>query len=126
MNIGFTGHRDTIANEEDLLRIEETYPDATWIHGGAEGFDSQVHQVALRLGKVQGETLIILRPNYHYFPGKIAPLMRNETIVSLSSLIVACYDGRKIGGTFYTINYAHKRGIPVNVLTPSGTIPHPP
>lgn len=45
MNIGFTGHRNKLCNEQSLLRIEERFPGATWVHGGAEGFDTQVHSV---------------------------------------------------------------------------------
>ena len=118
MKIGFTGHRDKIANEESILRIEEQYPGATWIHGGADGFDSQVNEIALKLGKVEGETLIVIRPDYRNFKASVAPIIRNKTIVDMSELMYACWDGRKKGGTFQAKNYAIDKGVPVKYLTP--------
>lgn len=120
MNVGFTGHRDRIANEDSLLRIEDRYPGATWIHGGAKGFDSQVHDIALRLGKVEGETLIVIPPDYEGNPIQQAPLIRNEIIVKRSDVLVACYDGRKKGGTVFTIGRARKADLPILFLTPKG------
>ncbi len=51
----------------------------------------------------------VLSPQYHrgcYFE-------RNRYMVDESSRILAVYDGRKTGGTFYTIHYAgkHNKGI---------------
>lgn len=118
MNIGFTGHRDCIANEQSLLRIEERYPGATWIHGGAKGFDRQVDAIARLLGKVEGETLLIFKPNYELYKSTVAPILRNKAIVEDSNRIVACYDGRRKGGTYFTINYAKDKGLEVDYLTP--------
>lgn len=47
MNIGFTGHRNKITDPDELRQLETDYPGATWIHGGAIGFDTQVNTVAL-------------------------------------------------------------------------------
>lgn len=116
--IGFTGHRDWLCNEQSLLRIEERYPGATWIHGGAPGFDTQVNEVALKLGKALGDTLIVIRPDYDSYRPQVAPLMRNDIIVERCSILVACYDGRKSGGTLYTINRAKQAGKPVEYVTP--------
>ena len=123
MVIGFTGHRDKIANEQSLYRLEERYPGATWIHGGAVGFDTQVNDVGKRLGKVKGDTLIVIEPEYRLYHPKQAPLFRNMTIVNRCGLLVACYDGRKTGGTLYTINYARQTGVPIEYVTPVETIP---
>ncbi len=51
MLIVFTGHRDRIASPADLHAIESQYPLARWMHGGAVGFDAQVHTVGEALGK---------------------------------------------------------------------------
>ena len=120
MKIGFTGHRDKVAHELSLLNIERRYPGATWVHGGAEGFDSQVDALARKLGKVEGDTLLVILPNYRKFKSTVAPLIRNEQIVGMSDLLVALWDGRKKGGTFYTINYAKRCNIPVEYITPLG------
>lgn len=117
--IGFTGHRDWLCSEQSLLRIEERFPGAKWIHGGADGFDSQVHEVGLKLGKVLGETLIVIRPDYKQYSYHVAPLIRNQVIVDRVDRMVACYDGRKKGGTLFTINYAHKVHKPVEYVTPA-------
>lgn len=34
-------------------------------------------------------------------------MIRNRYMVALSSRIIAVYDGREKGGTFFTIRYAH-------------------
>lgn len=117
MLIGFTGHRDWLCDHQSLLRIEQRYPGATWVHGGAEGFDTQVNDVALLLGKELGLTLRVVRPDYMLYHPKQAPLMRNMVIVNMVSLLVACYDGRKTGGTHQCINYA-KGKVPVEYVTP--------
>lgn len=58
--VGFTGHRDRLAAESTILAIEQRFPGAVWVHGGAGGFDTQVNAIAKMLGKVLGETLIVI------------------------------------------------------------------
>lgn len=118
MIIGFTGHRDKLCNNDSLFRIEERYPGATWVHGGAFGFDSQVNDVALALGKVLGDTLIVIRPDYKRYASKVAPLVRNTTIVDMSDLMVACFDGRRKGGTHHCVGYAKYSKKPIEYVTP--------
>ncbi|MBR7032143.1 MAG: DUF1273 family protein [Clostridia bacterium] len=40
-------------------------------------------------------------------------LERNRMMADMSSLCVAYYDGRRSGGTAYTVRYSEKKGIPV-------------
>ncbi len=114
MIVGFTGHRDKLADEKDLLEVHNLYPDALWISGGAEGFDQQV----IAFGKSHDHELIVISPNYkkYYLAVKLAPLKRNEMIVDKSDIIVALYDGRTKGGTYYTIKYARKINKPIIFL----------
>lgn len=114
MIIGFTGHRNAICNVQILAQIAREYPGAIWIHGGALGFDTQVDKAARSLG-IYPTALI---PDYDRHGSSAAPLRRNDEIVHLSDLLVACYDGRGHGGTFYTINRAKEKGIPVIELEP--------
>lgn len=101
--IGFTGHRNRKAKEGELETVHEQYPDKIWVHGGATGFDTQVDKYA-EANKIR---CIVLRPDYK---GRIdAPLERNEVVVNVTGLLVACFDGRLRGGTRYTINYAKKQ-----------------
>lgn len=37
-------------------------------------------------------------------------LDRDRYMVEHSSMLIACYDGRKKGGTFWTVNYARRTG----------------
>ncbi|GEM_PF-2799099 len=50
-----------------------------------------------------------MRPDYARL-GRSAPLRRNDDMLSLCDLVVACYDGRQSGGTFYTVNKARALG----------------
>ena len=94
------------------------------MHGGAEGFDTQVNDVALLLGKELGLTLRVVRPDYMLYHPKQAPLMRNMVIVNMVALLVACYDGRKTGGTHQCIDYA-KGKVPVEYVTPTTRVKVP-
>lgn len=111
MIIGFTGHRDKTTDPDNLLQIEKMYPGATWLHGGAKGFDTQVNTIGLELGKVPEDSLVVLRPDYDKYAYKVAPLMRNRVIVENCDLLVVCWDSRTTGGTYYTLCYANKLGI---------------
>lgn len=108
MRIAFSGHRDRIAASTTLEDVYKNYPDAIWVHGGAAGFDAQVEAFA----KSHGIKTEVIQPDYKTH-GKSAPLMRNHTILRKSELLVACYDGRKSGGTYYTINLARKMELPI-------------
>jgi len=106
--IAFTGHRDKQTEEEFFDWIPKN---ALWVHGGAIGFDRQVQQYAYA-NKIQ--TLVIL-PDYEKYK-KDAPLIRNKEIIDKADMLVACYDGRNYGGTFYTINLARVKKIPIAFL----------
>ena len=49
---------------------------------------------------------------------KGANFRRNSFLVDNTSLLLACYNGDPHSGTGQTIRYAHRRGIPVRILTP--------
>lgn len=103
--VGFTGHRDKLAKLVQLEDIQNRYPDSIWVHGGAYGFDRQVQAFASERNIQQRA----IYPDYHEF-GIRAPLVRNQTIVDVCNVLVALYDGRRRGGTFYTIEYMKKQG----------------
>ena len=113
MNIGFTGHRDRSVDVSYLAKIYEKYPDSLWVHGGAQGFDAQVDGFAREMGI----TAKVIKPDYAA-GGRRAPLDRNDIMLSLVDFLVACYDGRIGGGTYYTVRQARKLGIPVMILQP--------
>jgi hypothetical protein len=102
--VGFTGHRDRVTELSLLDWMRSEYPGAVWVHGGAGfGFDAQVAGYA-KAWEIPTE---VIRPDYDRYRDrpKVAPLKRNEVIVSRVQVLVACWDGREKGGTFYTIRH---------------------
>jgi hypothetical protein len=117
MIISFTGHRDRRANSAELFTIEAEYPGATWVHGGAVGFDSQVDDVAKDLGKSEANgLLVVIKPDYARYSSKVAPIMRNFVIVDRGDILYALWDGRKAGGTYRTVQYAEEKCKPVVLM----------
>lgn len=113
MIVGFTGHRDKVASNNDIASVSSSFPNSSWVHGGAVGFDSQVEEFA----KLNGIRTYIIVPDYTTY-GDRAPLVRNEEIVNRSDALVAMWDGRTFGGTWYTIQLAVKKGIKI-ILIPA-------
>lgn len=113
MTIAFTGHRDKHVADAQLADLHAEFPDAVWVHGGAAGFDAQVSAYA----KAHGIPEVVYPPDYRHY-GRWAPLVRNHEIVAGAHLLIACYDGRKSGGTAYTIRLAETAGIPVRIWEP--------
>jgi hypothetical protein len=112
MVIGFTGHRDCLCDLSDLNRIVILYPAQTWVHGGAKGFDEQVEKFA----KNMGLRTMVIPPDYQTYGGSAAPLKRDEEIVRNSDMLVAMWDGRTTGGTWYTVTKAVQKRIPVILI----------
>lgn len=102
-----------MADPAQLRAIATRYPGAIWVHGGAAGFDRQVAAFAAANGIVTD----VLQPNFARY-GRAATLIRDRAIVDTSECLYACYDGRRYGGTYYTISHAKRAGKPVHLLTP--------
>lgn len=43
-------------------------------------------------------------------------LLRNRFLVENSSLLIACYDGRREGGTFHTLSLAQEKGLRITFV----------
>ncbi len=113
-----------------------------FLNGMAIGFDSECMEALLAL-KDEGEDIKIcavvpcadqpknfseeFKERYDYFLSradyivkedrtyfKNCMLLRNNFLVDNSSLLLAYYDGRKKGGTYYTVNRAKKNGIDID------------
>ena len=67
--------------------------------------DRQRYHAVLR----QADFRVVLSEEYY----KGCLLVRNDFMLSHASRIVACYDGRRRGGTFYTCNRARAMNIPI-------------
>ena len=100
-------------NPLDLVKISQNYPNSLWIQGGATGFDTQGEQVAEALG-IPCKCIPAEWATY----GKAAGPIRNEKMLDLAQLVVACWNGRTKGGTYQTITSAKRRGLEIVYLTP--------
>lgn len=121
MRIGFTGHRDLSFSPTLLEELAIAYPYAEWLHGGAHGFDDLVERIA-SIYKIKTRVFL---PDYKQYPAKLAPLKRNLQILEElvgHGFLVAGYDGRKKGGTRYTITQAYNKNIPVVILPPHSKV----
>lgn len=113
--IGFSGHRDAWADPRRLAEIADQMPGRIWLHGGAEGFDTQVQHYA----DLRGIGTQIIRPDYDTWPAKIAPLKRNDRIIEQSDLVVVCRDTkRETGGTTYVHRKVVEIGKPGILIPP--------
>lgn len=124
-----TGHR-VINNLKcrNLIytKLIECEPDRVII-GAAEGFDTMVgwacvfldipfyvylsHRMSHRDPDLMAHARKIEILSEHYYPR--CHLIRDEKMVQEGTDVIAWYDGRKEGGTFYTVNYADKLNKPV-------------
>jgi len=111
----FTGHRDRQLDQAQLEMIAGLYEGAIWLHGGAIGFDTQVDEFA----KAHGIPVKAVEPDYKRYPPKVAPLVRDDQMVDDCDFVVACYDGRKKGGTAHTVTYARSEGKRVIFFQPA-------
>lgn len=85
---------------------------STIISGGAKGIDTMAAEYAVS----HGINLMVFRPNYERYGGRIAPLRRNHNIVSAADEVLAFWDGVS-HGTMYTVNLAKQLGKPVTLVT---------
>jgi hypothetical protein len=109
----FTGHRDSLGDEVMLENIAALYEDCLWLHGGAHGFDEQIEHVAQK-HHIQTR---IYKPDYQTYTSKNAPIVRNKQMLSVCDLVIACYNGRKTGGTHFVVTEARKTGKKIIILS---------
>lgn len=127
MKIAFTGHRDKYCLPSQLVQLRFDYPNAIWGHGNAKsGFDKQVDNFAIsdRIPCVRFDPRSEVIAEKGYVK---ALLERDLELVdwlapTLSSagdnILVALWDGRKTGGTYYTKTYAGKYLIEIREWKP--------
>lgn len=112
--VAFTGHRDKLADPECMRMVGAWFANATWVLGGAKGFDAQADGMAISVRARRD----IHKPDYRRYGRNGAPLQRNRAMVDGADLLIACYDGRTKGGTAYTIAYAQSNQVPI-LLVPA-------
>ena len=109
---GFAIGFDMMAAEV-VVSLRRDYPDIALIaaipfKGQASRFNFYDRKRYNRLLEVADEVIVL---SEGYYPRCF--LDRNEFMVSNSSRLIAYYDGRERGGTFYTIRRAMAQNIPI-------------
>ena len=109
---GFAIGFDMMAAEE-VVSLKQTHPDITLtaaipFNGQASRYNFYDRKRYGRLLEV-ADTVIVLSDSY--YPRCF--LERDEFMVNNASSLIAYYDGREKGGTFYTIRKAMAQNIPI-------------
>ena len=105
--LAITGSRKYTNYEELEKVIKSLAPNATVIiTGGAKGAD----ELAARYAKAHELELVIIRPDYKNQVAKVAPLLRNTTIVNKADKVIAFYYLKQSGGTLDTAKKAMTAG----------------
>lgn len=125
MKLGFSGHRNIDIDPKWFIFLKRKFPLlTTWVHGDARNYDKEYsdvigldQQVSMFLRDNKRELIEEkIKPDYTNHPAKTAPLTRNRHIVSMSSMMAIAWDGRKTGGTYYTLMYTIEVGKPVFLI----------
>lgn len=107
-------------NEYQLLKNTlDQYPIKLVVSGGAKGADF----LAVKYAKEHAIPYEVIRPDYKKYPGRYAPIKRNELIVLASEMVIAFWDG-KSPGTKSAIDFAkkHHRRLRIINFTPKPTL----
>ena len=130
--ISFTGTRNGMTNKqkESLLTLLQSIEGDTFVHGGCVGADEQAHQMASDLGcktHVWPSNLdgLVAELECSVREDPMDPLERNKEIVEMGDVLLACPNSRRAvlrSGTWSTIRYAKKVGVPVLIVFPDGDV----
>lgn len=130
MKIGITGTRSGLTDFQkrniELFLKKSWQPNAELHHGDCVGADAEVAAVAKNLGYIivchppVKDELRAMFPSHHT-ENPLSYFARNRNIVDRTDhLIVAPYQNQwqPNGGTWYTHDYAEKKGKPVTIFYP--------
>lgn len=100
----------------DVLWVDEV------ISGGAAGVDTlaerwvyETNALFRPFGVVEKVKLTVIRPDYEAYPGRVAPLMRNELIIKAADWVLALHDGVS-RGTLNALDHARKHRKPTVIV----------
>jgi len=93
----------------DILAQLKSIPD-TIVSGGARGVDTYAREFA----RVHGLRMIEYFPNYERY-GRIAPLIRNRSIIDECDCVLAFWDGQS-RGTKAALDYAREQQKPIKIV----------
>ncbi|AII28221.1 hypothetical protein VC74_gp49 [Mycobacterium phage Sparky] len=130
--IGFTGTRKGLTpQQQDWLRATVAFG-GDFHHGACVGADEMLHFYAKEAGcaiivhpPINARLRMSYDPYATWMPAKDY-LARDRDIVDSSKMLIACPDGpeRAQSGTWYTVRYAIKSGVPVTICYPNGSVDH--
>lgn len=115
MKLLITGSRALPASYYNHLlhAIKTHYPEATEIwHGGANGADQLAGMAAGQLGL----PCHVVRPDYHKYTQKVAPLQRNRELVRNTDATLAVHIKGLTTGTNHTAHVTLQHGNPLTVV----------
>lgn len=110
MRIGIVGSRGLRVDIGRYIPKDIPLAEMEVVSGGAAGVDA----AAERFADEHNLSKLVFKPEYELY-GRSAPLKRNKLIVEASERLLALWDGHSRGAK-YTIDYAIKMGIPVEVV----------
>ena len=111
MRVAIVGSRQYKNVAKISAYIQDLPNDTTIISGGAMGVDTLAETCARGLG-LKTE---IYKPDYSKYPGRTAPLERNQMIAERCDFMVAFWNGTSTG-TQHAMNCAKKLGKKVVVI----------
>lgn len=130
LNVGFTGTREGMTIHQRKTLSAVLYKCAkTFTHGCCLGADEEAHVSAWALDiEVRKRPSNIPAMTAACAGGKMVaapspPLPRNREIVHDSDLLIAAPKGfaeERRSGTWMTVRYARKRGVPILIIWPDG------
>lgn len=131
MKIGFTGTRHGMTDQQTAAvgRLLSEHAPLEFHHGCCVGADDEANTLARRkgvrtIGHRPIDTALMADCECDENRDPLTHFARNRAIVDECAMLIATpytAEPQPRGGTWYTINYARKRGKPVHVIRPDGT-----
>jgi len=133
--IGITGTRHGMTELQEVMLEGLLRPMSSFHHGSCQGVDVQAAQIVGRLFNYKPR--IVCHPGPDGDPCQQdsgvdderrepkTHFARNRDIVDETDELYACpreMEEQKHGGTWYTIRYARKKGKPVTIIFPDGSL----
>lgn len=108
--IGSRGYNDYEHFSQWVKYYTQAKTKICFVSGGCpSGADSLIERYATE----HSHNMMVHYPDYSH--GKLAPLMRNQTIVDSADMLIAFWDGKSTG-TAHTLGLSEKKGIPTRVV----------
>lgn len=135
MRVGVTGTRHGFTKDQEASFTEEVKGFTHFLHGSCGGVDVEAARIVRKMMGKKVHIICLPGPDGDSWreisgvddeirAGK-THFARNRDIVNECDLLIGCpYDAEEMshGGTWYTINYARKKGKKLIIIWPNGDI----